>query len=133
MNELSIARDEVYAVIAGVWTSAFALGLFHKKTPVVYLLTIYLLYLTFLKKFKISGNFIGPTVGGLLMDNYGFAQTTTIFQITGLCFFCLDIINLCCCNLTKKVARLAAKNTTNRKSSLISNTEIRYDLYQRIA
>ena len=67
------------------------------------------------------------------MDNYGFAQTTTIFQITGLCFFCLDIINSCCCNLTKKVARLAAKNTTNRKSSLISNTEIRYDLYQRIA
>ena len=65
------------------------------------------------------------------MDNYGFAQTTTIFQITGLCFFCLDIINLCCCNLTKRVVRLAAKNTTNRKSSLIS--EIRYDLYQRIA
>ena len=31
MNELSIARDEVYAVIAGVWTSAFALGLFYKK------------------------------------------------------------------------------------------------------
>ena len=104
-----------------------------KKTPVVYLLTIYLLYLTLKIFFKISGNFIGPTVGGLLMDNYGFAQTTTIFQITGLCFFCLDIINLCCCNLTKKVARLAAKNTTNRKSSLISNTEIRYDLYQRIA
>ena len=133
MNELSIARDEVYAVIAGVWTSAFALGLFYKKNPVVYLLTIYLLYLTLKIFFKISGNFIGPTVGGLLMDNYGFAQTTTIFQITGLCFFCLDIINLCCCNLTKKVARLAAKNTTNRKSSLISNTEIRYDLYQRIA
>ena len=131
MNELSIARDEVYAVIAGVWTSAFALGLFYKKNPVVYLLTIYLLYLTLKIFFKISGNFIGPTVGGLLMDNYGFAQTTTIFQITGLCFFCLDIINLCCCNLTKKVARLAAKNTTNRKSSLIS--EIRYDLYQRIA
>ena len=106
---------------------------FTKKNPVVYLLTIYLLYLTLKFFFKISGNFIGPTVGGLLMDNYGFAQTTTIFQITGLCFFCLDIINLCCCNLTKKVARLAAKNTTNRKSSLISNTEIRYDLYQRIA
>ena len=133
MNELSIARDEVYAVIAGVWTSAFALGLFYKKKPVVYLLTIYLLYLTLKIFFKISGNFIGPTVGGLLMDNYGFAQTTTIFQITGLCFFCLDIINLCCCNLTKRVARLAEKNTTNRKSSLISNTEIRYDLYQRIA
>ena len=33
MNELSIARDEVYAVIAGVWTSAFALGLFYKKKP----------------------------------------------------------------------------------------------------
>ena len=31
MNELSIARDEVYAVIAGIWTSAFALGLFTKK------------------------------------------------------------------------------------------------------
>ena len=130
MNELSIARDEVYAVIAGVWTSAFALGLFYKKKSAVYLLTS--IYLHF-KKITLSGNFIGPTVGGLLMDNYGFAQTTTIFQITGLCFFCLDIINLCCCNLTKKVARLAAKNTTNRKSSLISNTEIRYDLYQRIA
>ena len=130
MNELSIARDEVYAVIAGVWTSAFALGLFYKKKSAVYLLTS--IYLHF-KKITLSGNFIGPTVGGLLMDNYGFAQTTTIFQITGFCFFCLDIINLCCCNLTKKVARLAAKNTTNRKSSLISNTEIRYDLYQRIA
>ena len=52
LESLPVAPDDIYAVISGIWTSAFALG-----------------------------NFIGPTVGGLLMDSYGFPKTTTAFQV----------------------------------------------------
>ena len=46
------SKEDIHAVISGIWTSAFALG-----------------------------NFIGPTFGGLLVDAYGFEITTTVFQV----------------------------------------------------
>ena len=38
------------------------------------------------------GNFLGPTVGGLLVDAYGFAWTTIVFFFL-YCF--MIIVNLC--------------------------------------
>ena len=38
------------------------------------------------------GNFLGPTVGGLLVDAYGFAWTTIVFSFL-YCF--MIIVNLC--------------------------------------
>ena len=38
------------------------------------------------------GNFLGPTVGGLLVDAFGFAWTTIVFSFL-YCF--MIIVNLC--------------------------------------
>ena len=53
LESISVTPDEIYALIAGIWTSAFALG-----------------------------NFIGPTLGGFLVDYIGFRNATTVFQVT---------------------------------------------------
>ena len=52
LENLSITSNDIHAAISGIWTSAFALG-----------------------------NFIGPTLGGLLVDSVGFRDTTTVFQV----------------------------------------------------
>ena len=52
LESISVTPDEIYALIAGIWTSAFALG-----------------------------NFIGPTLGGFLVDYIGFRNATTVFQV----------------------------------------------------
>ena len=52
LESISVTPDEIYALIAGIWTSAFALG-----------------------------NFIGPTLGGFLVDYIGFQNATTVFQV----------------------------------------------------
>ena len=88
LESISVTPDQIYAVIAGIWHSSFALG-----------------------------NFIGPTLGGFLVDYIGFRNTTTVFQvcvlkkctctilsINKICIFqvgsmallCLDLINLFC-------------------------------------
>ena len=52
LENLSVTADDLYALMAGIWTSAFALG-----------------------------NFIGPTLGGFLVDYIGFRNATTVFQV----------------------------------------------------
>ena len=52
LESLPVTPDEIYSVISGVWTSAFALG-----------------------------NFIGPTLSGFLTESMGFQNTTTVFQV----------------------------------------------------
>ena len=52
MEANTATENDIHAVISGIWTSAFALG-----------------------------NFIGPTLGGILVGAYGFETTTTVFQV----------------------------------------------------
>ncbi len=59
--------EEVSALISGLWTAAFALG-----------------------------NFVGPTVGGPLVDLLGFAGTTPVLQVWALAMLIADAIVIYC-------------------------------------
>ena len=59
-------QDEANSVISGLWTSAFAFG-----------------------------NFLGPTVGGPLVDWLGFTGTTPIIQVWAGILLVLDLVVLC--------------------------------------
>ncbi len=55
LESLAVSPEDIYALISGIWTSAFALG-----------------------------NFMGPTFGGLLVDYFGFRNTTSVFRVSTL-------------------------------------------------
>jgi MFS family permease len=77
LESFEVTPDEIYAVISGIWTSSFALG-----------------------------NFIGPTLGGFLMESLGFAKTTTVFQVQNL--------NWAQRNVVSDVLKYIREDTTSR-------------------
>lgn len=62
----SSTSSGTFAAISGVWTSAFALG-----------------------------NFIGPSLGGILFDLIDFRHTTLVFQLTAVVLICVDTFRVC--------------------------------------
>jgi MFS family permease len=80
---------QLYPVISGVWTSSFALG-----------------------------NFLGPSIGGLLYEFVGFRYTTFVFQSAGALLLLLDLY---------KVHRMRKLNVVLKKVRLN-----KIDLYERL-
>ena len=75
--------EEAHSVISGLWTSAFAFG-----------------------------NFLGPTVGGPLVDWLGFTGTTPILQVWAVLLLATDVYVVC----TRAGEQLARKGYSQRDS-----------------
>lgn len=102
LESLSVEPDDVYAIISGIWTSSFALG-----------------------------NFIGPTVGGILVGNMGFRNSTTVFQAASAVLFLMDLINLFACRNSTEPRR-AVPRRSKENPVKITVAEVKYDLYERM-
>ena len=85
----TFSHSELYPAISGIWTSSFALG-----------------------------NFLGPSIGGLLYSKLDFRTTTMIFQLVGVVLLLIDSIRICRLNRTG----LSMKKVTSEK----------IDLYERL-
>jgi predicted MFS family arabinose efflux permease len=82
--------QEASSLVSGLWTAAFALG-----------------------------NFVGPTVGGPLVDLLGFAGTTPVLQAWALVMLVTDVLVVC----HSGSKRLAARKTFGRKAELYIRLE----------
>ena len=105
LESQNVSPDDVYSVISGIWTSTFALG-----------------------------NFIGPTLGGFLVDGMGFRQTTAVFQLIGGVMLILDLINVCCFNLKKKKHRRRGRRSGDMHLRRVksNSSTVKVDLYERM-
>ena len=65
------------------------------------------------------GNFVGPSLGGYLVEVIGFRQTTVAFQLIGCFFLVVDTFSLAC-------SRFRSTNQADLKR------RTRMDLYERI-
>jgi len=82
--------QEASSLISGLWTAAFALG-----------------------------NFVGPTVGGPLVDLLGFAGTTPVLQAWALLMLATDVVVICYSGSKRVVTR----KTFGRKAELYIRLE----------
>lgn len=85
---------DCYSLISGLWTSAFALG-----------------------------NFIGPTLGGPLVDWLGFTGTTPILQLISVAMLMADICIIVYTNQNNPTIKMRRKD---------ANSNMEKDLYERI-
>lgn len=95
--------DDVYAIISGIWTSSFALG-----------------------------NFIGPTVGGILVGSMGFRNSTTVFQAASGVLCILDLINLLFCGKSTGPRKAVVPRRKSKDKMKITAVDVQYDLYERM-
>jgi len=82
--------QEASSLISGLWTAAFALG-----------------------------NFVGPTVGGPLVDLLGFAGTTPVLQAWALLMLVTDVVVIC----YSGSKRIVTRKTFGRKTELYIRLE----------
>ena len=102
LQSLNVAPDDIYALISGIWTSSFALG-----------------------------NFIGPTLGGLLVDSVGFRSTTTVFQVGCAILLCVDLINLFC--FSSKRASYSRISSKDQPKIVVTTVNVKSDLYEKLS
>lgn len=69
------------------------------------------------------GNFIGPSLGGYLVDVVGFRHTTVIFQLMGCVFLVIDVFNLAC---------FPAQTRLQMKRVMMTHGKTKTDLYERL-
>ena len=67
LRTANCTAEEAQSVVSGIWTSAFTFG-----------------------------SFLGPTIGGYLVDWLGFTGTTAVLQVWSAVMLIMDVFLLCC-------------------------------------